>query len=227
MAGAVACVLILVLVVTLGGGRGVRAHTRAHASSGAEVPRVARTRVASHHAAAPATAPGSLPQTHAEPSTAGRAFAARMSALWSRVRNDSTAHAMSAFFPEQAYVQVKAEGAPEADWQERLVGDFRLDLHAAHALLGADSAGATLIAVRADGAYAHWVAPGACFNRVGYWELPNARLVSGTSCTSAQWNARAQPASSTPRPAARARPSIRARAERVTLQARRQSSSAG
>jgi hypothetical protein len=25
--------------------------------------------------------------------------------------------------------------------------------------------------------YAHWVSPGACYNRVGYWEVPNARVV--------------------------------------------------
>jgi hypothetical protein len=26
-------------------------------------------------------------------------------------------------------------------------------------------------------AYAHWVDPGACFNRVGYYEVPNSRVV--------------------------------------------------
>ena len=26
-------------------------------------------------------------------------------------------------------------------------------------------------------AYAHWVAPGACYNRIGYYEVPNARVV--------------------------------------------------
>ena len=26
-------------------------------------------------------------------------------------------------------------------------------------------------------AYAHWVPPAVCDNRLGYWELPNARLV--------------------------------------------------
>ena len=25
--------------------------------------------------------------------------------------------------------------------------------------------------------YVHWVAPGACYNRLGYYEVPNSRLV--------------------------------------------------
>ena len=25
--------------------------------------------------------------------------------------------------------------------------------------------------------YAHWVSPGACYNRIGYYEVPNARVV--------------------------------------------------
>ena len=45
--------------------------------------------------------------------------------------------AMPAFFPEAAYVRLKAIGDPGADWTARLVGDYALDIAAAHALLGA------------------------------------------------------------------------------------------
>jgi hypothetical protein len=31
--------------------------------------------------------------------------------------------------------------------------------------------------VQVPRAYAHWVGPGACYNRVGYYEVPNSRLV--------------------------------------------------
>jgi hypothetical protein len=97
-----------------------------------------------------------------------------MRALWRGVRRNSLAVARPAFFPEQAYVQVKAIGDPLADFEYRLLADFRLDLAAAHALLGRR---ARLRSVRVPAGFAHWVAPGVCENRVGYWELPNARVV--------------------------------------------------
>jgi hypothetical protein len=40
------------------------------------------------------------------------------------------------FFPEQAYVQVKAVNSPAADYQIRLVTHFDLDVAAAHPLVG-------------------------------------------------------------------------------------------
>src|SRR5438067_1230132 len=84
----------------------------------------------------PRPSPGRLPQTHQLPSASTGAFRAEMAALWSGVRRDSVHVALSAFFPEAAYVQVKAIGDPAGDWRERLVHDFGLDLSAAHALLG-------------------------------------------------------------------------------------------
>jgi hypothetical protein len=100
-----------------------------------------------------------------------------MRALWTGVRSERLAPAMAAFFPEGAYLQVKAIADPAADWRERLVGGYALDLAAAHALLGTGAAQAQLLGVRVPSAYAHWVAPGVCYNRVGYWEVPNARVV--------------------------------------------------
>jgi hypothetical protein len=58
-----------------------------------------------------------------------------------------------------------------------LVADYGLDIGAAHALLGSDPASARLLEVMVPQSYAHWVDPGACYNGVGYYEVPNARVV--------------------------------------------------
>jgi hypothetical protein len=121
--------------------------------------------------------PGSLPQTRQLPSTHTRAFAAEMAALWAGVRAGDVKSALPAFFPERAYAQVKAIADPSADYASRLVHEYRLDLEAAHALVGAHAEGAKLVAVDVPTAYAHWVDPGACFNGIGYYEVPNSRVV--------------------------------------------------
>jgi hypothetical protein len=118
--------------------------------------------------------PGSLPQTTARPAAMSGALAA---SLWAGVVHDSTRLALPAFFPERAYVQLKSIGDPQADWSGRLVHDFTLDLGAAHALLGAGAARARLVSVDVVASYAHWIDAGVCDNRLGYWEMPNARVV--------------------------------------------------
>jgi hypothetical protein len=121
--------------------------------------------------------PGRLAQTHQLPSATTAAFHAEMAALWHGVVADSTQAALPAFFPLAAYMQVKQIADPAGDFTDRLVGEYRLDLAAAHALLGADAASAQLVAVNVPQSYAHWVSPGACYNGVGYYEVPNARVV--------------------------------------------------
>jgi hypothetical protein len=100
-----------------------------------------------------------------------------MAALWRGVTGDSLRAALPAFFPVRAYLQVKAIPDARGDFMSRLVGGFKLDIAAAHTLLGAGAAQARLIGVHVPAAYAHWVTPGVCENRVGYWELPNARVI--------------------------------------------------
>ena len=128
-------------------------------------------------ASKPKPNPGSLPQTDQLPSAGTAQFHAEMAALWSGVAGDSLQAAMTAFFPEGAYAQVKAIADPQADYMSRLVGDYQLDLGAAHALLGSEPRAATLVGVDVPESYAHWVSPGACYNRIGYYEVPNARVV--------------------------------------------------
>ena len=72
---------------------------------------------------------------------------------------------------------MKAIYDPQADYANRLLGGFDADLVAAHALLGAEASRARLISVVVPSPYGHWVPPGACENRVGYFEVPNSRLV--------------------------------------------------
>jgi len=120
---------------------------------------------------------GSRPQTHQLPSASTPAFRQEMRALWRGVKHNSLSAALPAFFPEPAYLQVKAIADPAADWRSRLVGGLRLDLAAAHKLLAGSVAQSHLVGVSVPAGFAHWVTPGTCENRVGYWEVPNARVL--------------------------------------------------
>ena len=44
-------------------------------------------------------------------------------------------------------------------------------------MLSAGGSRARLLRVDVPAGYAHWVGPGACYNRIGYYEVPNARVV--------------------------------------------------
>jgi hypothetical protein len=121
--------------------------------------------------------PGTLPQTNTYPSGTSPEFKALMARLWAGVVHDSTRLALPAFFPEAAYAQLKAIGDPQADWSGRLVHDYTLDIAAAHALLGGHATTARLLAVDVVRSYGHWITPGVCSNRIGYYEMPNARVV--------------------------------------------------
>ena len=113
----------------------------------------------------------------ARPSAATRGFHTEMRHLWRGITSDSVKAALTAFFPEAAYAQLKAIYDPGEDWQARLVGDYRLDIGAAHALLGADPGSAELLRIQVPSAYAHWIPPNVCENRFGYYEVPNSRVV--------------------------------------------------
>ncbi len=104
-------------------------------------------------------------------------FNAEMAALWDGVVSGNAQAAAAAFFPESAYLQVKAIANPASDYASRLLSEFSADLIAAHALLGPEPAAAHLLTVDVPSQYGHWVAPGVCYNRVGYFEVPNARVV--------------------------------------------------
>jgi hypothetical protein len=141
-------------------------------ATGSATPRA--TASASPSALPVAPGAGALPQTRAFPRTDSAAFRNAMADLWLAVTAGNPRFGLPGFFPVAAYKQVKAEPYPAADWQYRLWYDFVLDVRAAHRLLGS---GATLDRVIVPTAYAAWVYPGACYNKIGYWHLPGARVV--------------------------------------------------
>ena len=124
-----------------------------------------------------AAAQGSLPQTHEYPSGHTATFRALMAALWRGIVDGSSRPAMPAFFPKGAYEQLKAIGGAGADWSNRLVGDYRLDIHSAHDLLEGEATKARLLRVHVPASFGHWVPPGVCDNGIGYYEVPNSRIV--------------------------------------------------
>ena len=97
-----------------------------------------------------------------------------MAALWQGIVSGRPAPAMVAFFPRSAYLQAKAIPNPAADYRTRLVAAYRLDLRAAHTLVG--PAPARLLGVDVPHQWT-WIPPGGCFNKVGYWHAPGSRLV--------------------------------------------------
>ena len=117
---------------------------------------------------------GARPQTRAFPRTASAAFRHAMADLWLAVTTGNPRFGLPAFFPVDAYKQVKAIPYPAADWQDRLWYDFTLDVRAAHRLL---APGTRLVRVIVPAGDAAWISPGACYNSVGYWHVPGARVV--------------------------------------------------
>jgi hypothetical protein len=100
-----------------------------------------------------------------------------MGALWAGIVQGSVRPARPAFFPRDAYLQLKAIGNAGSDWTQRLVHDYALDIYAAHALVARDAAPASLVGVKVDARYGHWIEPGVCDNSIGYYEMPGARIV--------------------------------------------------
>jgi hypothetical protein len=191
----------VLLVVAAAGGTAYLASARHTAATGAGAngngrhPGVAPGRAgASHHhrrhlgsstttTAAPppstttTTGPGTLPQTDALPPATSSQFSGEMAALWRGVVGNDVTAAMTSFFPKSAYEKLKTLADAAADYEDRLVADFRADIGAANALLGSSASSATLVGVRVPEQYAHWVTPGVCTNSIGYFEVPNARVV--------------------------------------------------
>jgi hypothetical protein len=117
---------------------------------------------------------GRLEQTQAFPSTKTVAFRDATYDLWLAVTTGKPKFALPAFFPEAAYEKLKAIAYPESDWENRLWYDFTLDVSAAHNLVGKN---AKLVQVIVPTEYAAWVYPGGCYNSIGYWHVPGARVL--------------------------------------------------
>jgi hypothetical protein len=128
--------------------------------------------------------PGRLPQTMERPSATSPALQTRVKALWNAIVADDPAPAMAFFFPLSAYEQVKAISDPDGDWHNRLVANYRQDIHALHVQLGAGAARAQLVGIEVPDA-AQWILPGAEFNKGSYWRVYGTVLRYSLDNTSA------------------------------------------
>jgi hypothetical protein len=171
-------IVVVVIILSLGGSSSHRpkatGHTVPAATGKPGHHRNGQKPASPHHPALPS--PGTLPQTRALPSSTTAQFKSEMAALWAGVVHNSTSRAMPAFFPRAAYLKVKAPHAGP-DYKYRILHAFTLDIGAAHAVLGAGASHAQLVSVRVPQGFAHWVDAGACDNQIGYYEVPNARVV--------------------------------------------------
>lgn len=120
--------------------------------------------------------PGELPQTSDRPSPSSASFQEHTRELWQAIVTDDPTVARRAFFPLGAYRQVKAISNPDGDYASRLIAAYDEDIHALHAKLGSQAAGAQLTGVDVPDGQAVWVEPGAEYNKGSYWRVYGAQL---------------------------------------------------
>lgn len=122
-----------------------------------------------------------LPQTEERPSATSRSLVRRLELLVEAIAKDEPALALPAFFPVEAYTQVKAIAKPERDWQRRLVAAFERNIHEYHRKLGASATGVRFARLEVPEAKVKWMKPGSEGNRVGYFRVVRSQLVVATS----------------------------------------------
>jgi hypothetical protein len=122
-------------------------------------------------AAAPTTDAGALPQTDERPTASGATFDAGVHALWEAIRQDNPELGLPFFFPQRAYLQVKAISDPAGDYQSRLIANFDDDVHTLHAQLGANASDAQFVGITVPDAQAVLVPPGDEYNKLSYWRV--------------------------------------------------------
>jgi hypothetical protein len=104
------------------------------------------------------------------------AFTDGARALWQAIAQDKPALAHPFFFPRSAYEQVKAIANPDGDYRNRLIAWYDLDIHAAHAHLGANAAKAEFVGMDVPSGDAAWIQPGAEYNKGSYYRVYGSRL---------------------------------------------------
>ncbi len=114
--------------------------------------------------------PGTLPQTDEKPSGTGAEFEARMKTLANAIINNTPDSAISTFFPISAYKQTKKNTDPAADWKNRLIANFKVDVADANKKLGANAKNAVFTGVTVPNT-AVWVKAGEEYNVGPYWRV--------------------------------------------------------
>ena len=127
-------------------------------------------------ASSPGVDPGTLPQTKTMPTDTDPQFTAGINALWQGIVDDNPQEALPFFFPKSAYLQVKALSNAGADYENRLIGFYNLDVHAAHRLLGPGAKDAKLVGVSVPAKAAEWILPGRETNKLSYYRVYGSRL---------------------------------------------------
>jgi hypothetical protein len=179
--------LVGILFVTVGEARvPVSAHTTGRLTTFVEVDGTTTTSVAPTTASsAPTTStapaattttaaaddPGALPQTDEQPTASGATFTAGVADLWEAIRQDKPELALPFFFPQSAYLQVKAISDPAGDYQNRLIANYEEDIHTLHAQLGANAANAQYVGISVPDSQAVFVQPGEESNKGSYWRV--------------------------------------------------------
>lgn len=113
---------------------------------------------------------GKLPQTKVFPSASDPVFVARIRDLVAAAAANRSTIAEPAFFPIDAYIQVKDIVNPVADWRLRLLVNYDSDIGLVHNQLGQNAAAAKFLSVTVPSG-ATWVAPGAELNKGSYWRV--------------------------------------------------------
>ena len=119
--------------------------------------------------------PGTLAQTDEKPTGTGTEFDARMKTLANAIINNTPDSAVSAFFPVTAYKQTKKNTNPAADWTNRLIANFKVDVADANKKLGANAKNAVFTGVTVPNT-AVWVKPGEEYNVGPYWRVFKAQM---------------------------------------------------
>lgn len=158
-------------VSTTAGASGTTTTTRATSSGTATTSATAIT-------SPPSTTvdPGTLPQTQDRPTASGAQFDAGVQGLWQAIVQDKPELAMSFFFPQSAYLQVKSISDPASDYQHRLIANYGQDIHSLHSQLGSDASRAQYAGIDVPGDQAVWVQPGAEYNKLSYWRVYGTTL---------------------------------------------------
>lgn len=118
-----------------------------------------------------------LPQTDVLPSTDSPSFRRRLELLVEAIRSDDAELAIPAFFPVLAYAEVKDIAKPERDWQHRLIGAFRRNIHEYHARLGEAADTIQLRGIEVPESKVKFMKPGSEGNKLGYHRVLRSRLL--------------------------------------------------
>ena len=161
-------VLVVLIVTACGSGSSDPTSTESSATTAAPTTTLAPTTTTTID-------PGTLPQTDEKPTGTGPAFEARMAALADAIIHNTPDTAISAFFPVSAYKQTKKNTDPAADWKNRLIANFRVDVADANKKLGPNAKNAVFTGVSVPNT-AVWVKPGEEYNVGPYWRVFKSQL---------------------------------------------------